>query len=138
MGMSGCCREDVAAASAVANCASKPPKAKVLLATTQSRAAVVEGKSSSSAGGRGGRGTGKEKGQPGVTSIIVKCSEAFGQLQHQQRTLSLAPCHICSKVFPESKLPSAAPRATPLAAPPPPSPAAVCPACLSLSSCVLP
>lgn len=137
MGMSGCCREDVAAASAVANCASKPPKAKVLLATTQSRAAVVEGKSSSSAGG-GGRGTGKEKGQPGVTSIIVKCSEAFGQLQHQQRTLSLAPCHICSKVFPESKLPSAAPRATPLAAPPPPSPAAVCPACLSLSSCVLP
>lgn len=96
--MSGCCGEDVAAASAVANCASKPPKAKVLLATTQSRAAVVEGKSSSSA--EGGRG---EEGQPGVTSIIVKCSEAFGQLQHQQRTLSLAPCHICSKVFPRIK-----------------------------------
>lgn len=60
VGKSGCCREDVAAASAVANCASKPPKAKVLLATTQSRAAVVEGKSSSSAGGgRGEQGRGR-------------------------------------------------------------------------------
>lgn len=61
VGMSGCCREDVAAASAVANCASKPPKAKVLLATTQSRAAVVEGKSSSRAGRgrRGGEGAGE-------------------------------------------------------------------------------
>lgn len=96
-GGSSCCREDVAGASAVANCGSKPQRRKFRWQQLNPVLQFYRGK--------GSRGGGKKwQGQPGVTSIIVKCSEAFGQLQHQQRTFSLAPCHICSRVFPESKL----------------------------------
>lgn len=132
-GASSCCREDVAAASAVANCASKSPKGESFAGNNSILCCSCAGEKAAECEGGRKKWQGQGQGQPGVTSIIVKCSEAFGQLQHQQRTLSLAPCPICSRVFPESKLPSTPFLATPLsaAAPPPPT-AAVCPACPSV------